>query len=217
MKSGRDTAVLYPGDVHILPPSMEHSLYSPEGYTQLGIDLFAESGERGLTLLLEQHFPQPASFSVDTLPELTAQILEQYYKGTLLSKARMMSLLDNLILCCIEASEQRTEDPFEKLLSEYLDANLHRTLRLAEIAEYFCISVSQLEKMCHRSYHTGVIEQLQQRRFRKAQQLLKESDLSIQEIGYLTGYPDPAHFSNFFRMSAGISPRVYRNKNRLKE
>ena len=126
----------------------------------------------------------------------------------------MINLTDSLILNCIEGSEA-TSASFEAQLSAYLDDNLHRPLRLSEIADYFYISVAQLERLCRRSYGSGVIALLKQRRFQKAQQLLISTDLSVQEIGSLVGYPDPAHFSGFFSSCAGVSPRTYRMQSRL--
>ena len=208
------TTVLCAGTIHILPPGWEHTLFSPGGYSQLGIDLYADSAEGGLVPLLERSFTQPSILTAEQSLSLASQISEQQRKGTPLSEVRMINLLDSLILCCAEALES-TSSSFEEQLSAYLDANLDRPLRLSEVASYFYISVPQLERLCRRSYHCGVIELLKQRRFRKAQQLLISTELSVQEIGSVVGYPDPAHFSGFFRNQAGISPRAYRKQSRL--
>lgn len=209
IKTGSDTSTLHAGTVHILPPGQEHTLISPSGYSQLGIDLNADSAERRLIPLLEQNFAQPSSFPAEQLLCLAIKISEEHNKGTPLSLARMINLSDSLILNCIQGSES-TSASFEQQLSSYLDDNLHLSLRLSEIADYFYISVPQLERLCRRSYGSGVIALLKQRRFQKAQQLLISTDLSVQEIGSIVGYPDPAHFSGFFSSCAGISPRAYR-------
>ena len=214
IKTGSNTSTLHAGTIHILPPGREHTLISPSGYSQLGIDLNADSAERRLIPLLEQNFPQPSSFPTEQLLCLATRISEEHHKGTPLSLARMINLTDSLILNCIEGSEA-TSASFEEQLSAYLDDNLQRPLRLSEIADYFYISVPQLERLCRRSYGSGVIALLKQRRFQKAQQLLISTDLSVQEIGSIVGYPDPAHFSGFFNSCAGISPRAYRMQSRL--
>lgn len=214
IKTGSGTSILHAGTLHILPPGWEHTLFSSGGYSQLGIDLRSDSSERDLIPLLEQTFSQPTNLSAEQLLTLAAQISEKQQKGTSLSAAQMVNLLDTLILFCLESADSAVSS-FEEKLSSYLDANLHRPLRLQEIADHFYISVPQLERLCRRSYQGGVIALLKQRRFQKAGQLLISTELSIQEIGSVVGYPDPAHFSGFFRSCAGISPRAYRQQSRL--
>ena len=46
----------------------------------------------------------------------------------------------------------------------------------------------------------------------KAKKLLKNEDLSIQNIAYSVGYPDPFAFSKIFKKEVGISPSVYREQ-----
>lgn len=214
IKTSSETSTLCAGTIHILPPGWEHALISQNGYSQLGIDLSADCTERNLVPLLEQYFLRPSSFPVEQLSGLATKITECQQKGTPLCTARMINLLDSLILCCMETPESTTSS-FEAQLSAYLDTNLHCPLRLSEIADAFYISVPQLERLCRRSYHSGVIALLKQRRFQKAQQLLISTDLSVQEIGNIVGYPDPAHFSGFFSSCAGMSPRAYRMQSRL--
>jgi len=70
-----------------------------------------------------------------------------------------------------------------------------------------------LERRCRRSYHCGVIARLQQRRFHRAKLLLMNTELSVQQVGTAVGYPEPSHFSGFFRKLSGVSPRAYRAEN----
>lgn len=212
--AGEHSNILRAGNVHILPPGWEHALSSPEGYSQLGIDLDGDCFVRDLAPLLSRHFLQPADFPAEQLLPLAAQISEEQQKGTPFAAARMINLADTLVLGCLEAAESDA-GLFEEQLSAYLDANLHRQLYLQEIADQFFISVPHLERLCRRSYQCGVMALLKQRRFRKAQQLLILTELSVGEIGALVGYPDPAHFSGFFRNCSGVSPRTYRAQKRL--
>lgn len=209
IETSSDTATLHAGAIHILPPGWEHTLTSVQGYSQLGIDLYVDCPERELVPLLERYFAQPTNCCAKLLLTFAAEINLQQEKGTPLSLAKTINLLDSLILLCAETSESSCAS-FEEQLSAFLDENLNRPLRLQEIAAHFYISVPQLERLCRRSYNSGVIAQLKHRRLRKAQQLLINTELSIQEVGAMVGYPDPAHFSGFFRNCLGISPRSYR-------
>lgn len=49
-----------------------------------------------------------------------------------------------------------------------------------------------------------------QTRLHHAQQYLRQSDLPIMEVGRRCGYPEPHHFSAWFKARTGQSPRNYR-------
>lgn len=50
-------------------------------------------------------------------------------------------------------------------------------------------------------------------RIKRASQLLKESELTISEISYMTGFANPKYFSTCFRKHLGKSPSEFRSEN----
>lgn len=52
-------------------------------------------------------------------------------------------------------------------------------------------------------------------RMNKAAEFLKLTDLSIHDISVQTGYPNQLHFSRAFKNVYGLSPRAYRQTNKL--
>jgi len=57
---------------------------------------------------------------------------------------------------------------------------------------------------------------VRQRRLLDAQRLLSHSDLTVSEIGYQTGFPDPSYFVRFFRRETGKTPVAFRTEIREK-
>jgi AraC family transcriptional activator of pobA len=57
---------------------------------------------------------------------------------------------------------------------------------------------------------------VRQRRLLDAQRLLSHSDLTVSEIGYQTGFPDPSYFGRFFRRETGCTPAEFRDRIREK-
>ncbi len=57
---------------------------------------------------------------------------------------------------------------------------------------------------------------VRQRRLLDAQRLLSHSDLTVAEIGYQTGFPDPSYFGRFFRRETGRTPAGFRRQIREK-
>lgn len=204
------TDVLCAGMLHILPPGLPHELYSEGGYRQLGLDLGKEPCHRSLVPLLVERFNSPAVVRLPEWGALTDGIIDACTAGTPAARARLGVLFDTLVLRCLE--DDRAENGFDHRLTVWLDRHLGEPLRLSDIAAEFFVSVPQLERNCRAAFGTGVMAQLQFRRFRRAQQLLLETSLPVREVGAAVGYPDPTHFSGFFRKRAGMSAKEYRAK-----
>jgi AraC-like DNA-binding protein len=55
-------------------------------------------------------------------------------------------------------------------------------------------------------------EHIQARIALEAKRLLHFSDLSVKEIGFQLGFPEPANFSAFFKKCTGSSPSNFKSK-----
>ena len=49
----------------------------------------------------------------------------------------------------------------------------------------------------------------------KAQRMLENTNLKINQIAPMLGFEDPYYFSKFFTKMTGLSPRAYRKKRAL--
>jgi AraC family L-rhamnose operon transcriptional activator RhaR len=60
--------------------------------------------------------------------------------------------------------------------------------------------------------HTGLppMRYLAQRRVEHAASLLR-SDLSIQQVAALAGWPEPSYFARRFKAATGLTPSAYRH------
>jgi AraC-like DNA-binding protein len=58
-------------------------------------------------------------------------------------------------------------------------------------------------------------EMLDDIRKNQAMKLLEGGNSSVLEVAYLVGYSDPAHLTRAFRRWTGVSPRSFRNANRI--
>ena len=208
-------STLTAGWMHILPPGMVHSLLSTGGYVQLGIDL--ETDDSRLALLLKDAVSRPVSLFLSRGLQVGDRVLDEQSNGTFYGITRMCNLLESLILDAIVARESGELGRFEDKLLSFLRDNLHRPLHLEEIASVFSVSTPHLERLCHRSFHNGIIAQLQKLRLQKAQQLLLSTDLPIKEIGMAVGYCNPSQFSVFFKKAAGVSPAAFRKNGKWQD
>ena len=92
------------------------------------------------------------------------------------------------------------------MLPSYLDARLPGIAEMAEIAG---TSVRSLQRELA-SVGLSYSRLLDQVRFEKGVELLRNTDAKIIDVAYATGYTDPAHFARAFRRIAGVTPREFR-------
>lgn len=91
-----------------------------------------------------------------------------------------------------------------------LQNQLANKLNMEELVEQFPVSYSKFRKSFKRltgkspnQYHLDL-------RLDKAEELLKNTGLTITEIGYHTGFDSPYYFSRLFKKKFGVSPKTFR-------
>ena len=93
---------------------------------------------------------------------------------------------------------------------DFLDSCYAEHLTLARVAHEACLSEHYFLRLFHQAFRTTPHSYLTERRLRKAQQLLKNPELSILEICLSVGFENPSAFARLFRRRFGTSPREMR-------
>ena len=94
----------------------------------------------------------------------------------------------------------------------YLDEHYTEKIALDDMSEQFFINKFYLSKIFKESYGTTVNSYLISKRITRAKQLLRFTDMTVDEIGAAVGMADANYFSRMFRKVEGISPRGYRKQ-----
>ena len=94
--------------------------------------------------------------------------------------------------------------------AQYIREHSEQKFSLSEIAGALFVNSNYLARVFKREtshtllwYHNAV-------RCENAKKLLKETPLSVAEIGSAVGYISPAHFSHQFKKTTGVSPSGWR-------
>ena len=98
-------------------------------------------------------------------------------------------------------------------VTEYIQQNLDKDLRLAELATVAYMSPYHFARLFKGSTgvppHRFVVRQ----RIARACAFLATPELSIAQISRRVGFQTPSHFTTVFRRITGITPRRYRTAN----
>ncbi|SLL31999.1 response regulator containing a CheY-like receiver domain and an HTH DNA-binding domain [Mycobacteroides abscessus subsp. abscessus] len=95
-------------------------------------------------------------------------------------------------------------------IEKYVTANYHREIKLQEISEHFYISREYISRKFKQEYQINISEYLVAIRIKKAQELLRSSNLKVYDIANMIGYQDDKYFRKVFKKIVGVSPNEFR-------
>ena len=98
---------------------------------------------------------------------------------------------------------------------EYIEHNFQNDITVEDIAAVCGLNRSYFGKIFKKTVGKTPQEFLLSYRMSKAAELMKLTELSIGDIGLAVGYSSPLHFSRAFKNTYGLSPREWRNQNKL--
>lgn len=102
---------------------------------------------------------------------------------------------------------------YEKALW-YMQGAYHRPITVQQIADFVGLSRSQLFRVFEKACGQSPKAALQEMRLAQAGHLLREKELSVEEVAYSVGMNSGAQLGAAFREKYGLSPRAYREKMR---
>lgn len=108
-----------------------------------------------------------------------------------------------------ERNIARTSKNIDKVL-EYIDENISKDISLNDLANYAGLSSTYISKIFKEQIGINCIEYINRNRIGKAKQLLKNTQLTVQEIGFRVGFNNIRTFMRTFKQYEGLPPGQYR-------
>lgn len=117
-----------------------------------------------------------------------------------------------LIDHCPGRSLRRKSQVFDRMQRArlFLEGNVDRNVRLAELAELSNVSTWYFTKIFHALYGEGPQAMAARLRLSHAADLLATTTLSVSEVGAVCGFENNCSFSRAFRERYGSPPSAYR-------
>ena len=96
------------------------------------------------------------------------------------------------------------------MATAFIRLNAMRPIRAGDVASHWRVSLRLLELRFKAILGHGVRDEIENVRLANVKQMLRETDLSIKEIGYRCGFQSPACLCAVFKRKLGKSPQVWR-------
>lgn len=185
-------------------PLEELPIFHPGGYPlfQLSDETYAE-----VTSVFQRMFREIATDYAYKYDLLRAFVLELIHYGQKLQPASA--------LYPAHTAATRVSSLFVELLERQfpIESQMQRLqLRTAkEYADRLAVHVNHLNKVLKENLGRTTTDLIAGRVMQEAKILLKQTDWTVSEIAWSLGFEELAHFSNFFRKQAGLSPLAFRS------
>lgn len=160
-------------------------------------------------------------FRPDTLSNFTTILTNLYTLASSSDYIRDMRInesLSNLLTLLMEQSwHPESKSVSRKRLElveikNYLDEHYSEKIVLDDLAERYYINKYYLTKIFKEAYGNTINGYVIAKRITRAKQLLRFTDMTVDEISAAVGMGDANYFSRTFRKVEGISPREYRKQ-----
>ena len=107
-------------------------------------------------------------------------------------------------------SEMRRADGILKEFSELLVLHIKTETRVGFYAEKLCISKQYLSLIVKEKLHVTIGTVMASMRIEVAARMLRDPDLTIQQVAEKMSFSDQSSFGKFFKKHTGLSPLKYR-------
>ncbi len=106
-------------------------------------------------------------------------------------------------------------DTYMDYCTKYIDENLHRKITVSELTDIIGVSQPYLYKLFRSRFNMSIKQYIASTKHNYVKKLLKNTDLTIQEISLSAGFDDVFAFSKWFKCFERVSPSEFRKRLRL--
>ena len=132
------------------------------------------------------------TMSLDTLNNFHIQMINSY---CLLTKEHSLSQYSSIVRQALM----------------FINLNISSNITVKQVANEIGLSPDYLTRLFKKELGINIITYINRKRIYTSLNLLKTTDLSIEDIGDLIGLSNTSYFYTLFKKEIGVSPKQYRN------
>lgn len=144
---------------------------------------------------------------------LLKQTVKMQYKHNRITKSAFALLATEINALAEDHLQLKDSSLSSSILIYEIQSDIehnYRDITLIDLAEKYAFHPNYLSGVIKEETGSTFSELVQKRRLKSACSLLKQTDLTVQEIIEEIGYSDKTHFYNLFKKEFGITPKQYR-------
>jgi len=217
IENSKHKVVLHPGKAYLIPAKSTYSYVCEETIIKYylhfnlqflpGVDVFESLGD-----CISLTYP------IEAIQKLLVLLEEDTLPAFMRFKAELELLLADFMDKAIEDFQIEWKyDAYEKYIKllDIINKHLTAEIKISDLAKIMNLPYNTLSKNFKRDTGVGLKNFIEKMLATKAKQLLLTTDLSIGEIASELCFSDQYYFSRFFKKQDYISPREYRQKNKI--
>lgn len=232
----RDSFYLAPGDIslHRLGDTTREESFPTNHYHGITIQIDLEQSPSCLSCFLQDVDVQPMAIAGKYLPNgNTHYVLRQlpevehifselyavpgsvqkgYFKVKVLELFLFLAGLERAEAACEQRGLSESQVILAKNICSYLTEHIEQRITIAEAAEQFGVSASQIKSSFSGVYGTSVHSYMRGQRMQAAAKLLRTTDRTVLDIAGQFGYDNGSKFAGAFKSVMGVTPAQYRKR-----
>ena len=202
------------GDVLYIPKGINYTVHFSCGSGES--DKFCRS--LLINFRMKDAFGSDAAFSdgikkisFDTFGEISRAFLNiiELYKQNRIPEIK--SAFFDIISKLNKSKTQTAADPIESVL-KYIDTHFTLPIMVPYLAEMCALSETSFRRKFREAVGESPVKYINSLRISKSKELLRSSNITIDEITDFLSFYDRAHFCKTFKNHTGTSPNTYRKK-----
>lgn len=210
------------GDAFFVKIPSDHRYRLPndsEMWDFIHITLFGQEALRCYEKIIDQFghilklglYDPPITHIFDLLKVVSRNQINDSYETSAAAYSFLMKLQQFLLSV---DNDQKTPESIAKALV-FIENQYKNQISLDDIVEASGLSKYHFTRLFHKTVHSTPIQYLTKVRINKSIELLKDKDLTIEEIAVQVGFTNGNYFNKVFRASTELSPGKYRNNKLL--
>lgn len=108
--------------------------------------------------------------------------------------------------------DNKKHDPRFLVAKAFIENNIDSKISIGQVASECCLSSKQLNRIFHKETGNSVSDYINLSKINSAKKLLMESNLSIKEISFATGFENTSSFIPFFKKHCSVTPGEFKNQ-----
>ena len=195
---------------------------SDNALDMLAMSLFEDFAGEDIHIKPHIHFDGSEVIDVEkTLDDM----LNEYYAKQIGYRTALKGLLQYLLVLVFRkfrASDENLSviNHMQRITPEilrYIEDNCFEKLSVSDLAKRCYYNTSYFSRIFKECYGMTLISYIQKKRIDEAVRLLRETDISVEEICRRVGYSEKKHFYKKFHEITGTTPSAFRKSERVKK